>query len=259
MYVGAALVTEAGTGLGGALCAELCAREHRVAGLARRSEDLEETARLAGQLFTGIVYDPADPTAVSRAFRKVRSQIGPVDILINNPVVPPRRDFLDETAESFMAILSVNVIGAMACTREALWDMVERGEGRILNVISSADLDPPPTSSTYTVSEAARRTLTPVLVADLADRFPKIVISDWDPGLVAAGTGLSDGSTLEVAARWGTSLAMMRDPALTGSLWKQDREILPRSSLRQRIAYRLLGRTQVSRRGSRESLGYIPA
>ncbi len=247
MLVGVAVVTGAGLGLGRALSVELSARGCQVVGLARTSADLDATAAASGERFLGISCDVSDPVAVGRAFREVRSRLGPVDILINNAAVYPRRDFLDESPESFMATIGVNLGGVVACTREALNDMVERGEGRILNVTSFAGEAPIPAASAYSVSKGAVHILTRALVADLTDRFPRIVISDWVPGTLATRMGLKDGIPPERAARWGASLALMRDPTLTGTLWELNQEVLPPRSVRRRVLETMLGRSKTSR------------
>lgn len=248
MFVGATVVTGAGHGLGQALCVELCARGCSVAGLGRTMESLTDTAALAGPLFRGIVCDVGQPSSVGCAFQEVRSRIGPIDILINNAAIYPRRDFLEETPQSFMATMSVNLGGVVACTREALSDMVHRGEGRILNIGTFADIAPIPASSAYAVSKGAVRIFTRALVADMADRFPRIVVSDWMPGLLATRMGLPDGIDPAQAAKWGATLALMRDPSLNATAWEKDREVTPPRSLKRRVADRLLGRRQISRR-----------
>ena len=165
----------------------------------------------------------ADPAQVTRAF----ADIGPVTRLINNAALYPRRDFLDETAETFMATIAVNLGGVVACTRAALTGMVDRGQGRILNVSTFADLTPLPASAAYAVGKGAARILTRALIADLGDRFPHIVINDWMPGMLATRMGIAQGLPPETAARWGATLALMDDPTLTGTTWEMDRELPP--------------------------------
>ncbi len=249
MSLEVAVVTGAGLGLGRALSVELCARGCQVAGLARTSADLEATAAASGERFTGIVCDVSDPEAVHEAFRNLRDRLGPVDILMNNAAVYPRRDFLDESAESFMATIGINLGGVVSCTREALSDMIERGQGRIVNVASFAGERPIAAASAYSVSKGAGQIFTRALVADLADRFPRIVITDWVPGPLRTRMGPPEGIAPERAARWGASLALMRDATLTGTLWEMDQEVLPPRPIRRRVLETLLGlKVRASRR-----------
>ena len=231
---GIAVVTGAGSGLGRALAVEL-ARQMPVVGFGRRPDALQETAALAGN-FTPMPVDVADPQAVAEAF----ARIGPVSVLINNAAVYPRRDFLDETGESFARTVQINLGGMVNCSHAALKTMVETGEGRILNVASFADIAPLPASSAYSVSKGAGRILTRALVADLGDRFPDIVITDWLPGMLATGMGIADGLPPETAARWGAKLALWHDASLNGVTFEMDRELLPPQSLKRRLKNKLL-------------------
>lgn len=254
---GIAVVTGAGRGLGQALAVELARRGRVVAGLGRQENGLAETAETVrgfGGTFLAIRADVADPGSVATAFGAIR-KIGPVDILVNNATVHPRRDFLDETMESFMHTVAVNLGGMIGCTREALVDMVRSGSGRILNVTTFADLAPAPTSGAYSVSKGAARIATRALVADLSDRFPGIVINDWVPGLLTTQMGRADGIDTAVAAKWGAELALWLDRSLTGTLWDRDSEVLPPRSLKRRVLDRLLFRKAPSpRRLGLESL-----
>ncbi|MCC5972575.1 MAG: SDR family oxidoreductase [Rubellimicrobium sp.] len=234
-----AVVTGAGSGLGRALAVELCRQGVRVAGLGRREAALQGTAALAGAGFLALPADVADPSGVAAALARVARDLGPVTILVNNAAVYPRRDFLEETPESFMSTVAVNLGGMVACCAAVLPGMVERGEGRILNVSTFADVAPIPLAGAYSVSKGAARILTRALIADLCDRFPRIVINDWMPGVLATDMGLAEGLDPAVAASWGAALALMRDPTLTGTIWERDHELLPPRSLKRRIVDRL--------------------
>lgn len=243
-----AVVTGAGNGLGRALAVELVSRGVRVAGFGRRSEMLEQTRRLAGNMFLSLPVDVADFTSVQKGFDEVSRVWGPVSLLINNAAVYPRRDFLDETPESFMNSVAINLGGVVACSHVALRMMVETGYGRIVNVSTFADLAPVQLSSAYSVSKGAARILTRALVADTSDRFPDIVINDWMPGVLATEMGIAEGLNPSVAARWGVSLALWHDRSLSGTVWERDMEHLPPRSLKRRIKDVLLMRKRQPRR-----------
>ena len=146
-----------------------------------------------------------------------------------------------------MATMQVNFGGTLAATRLALDRFVPTGFGRILNVATFADLHPLPTAAAYSTSKGAARTLTRALKADLADRFPDIVITDWMPGMLATTMGIPDGLPPEVSAKWGAELALWHDPALTGATFEQDREILPPQGLKSKLKDALLLRRRTPR------------
>lgn len=246
MTDGIAVITGAGGGLGRALAHELARGGMAVAGLGRSTHALAETAEGCAGRFHPVIADVADPVQVARAFAEIDA-IGTPTILVNNAAVYPRRDILDETPQSFAETMNTNLGGVVAASHEALTRMIRTGEGRIVNVASMADIAPLPGSAAYSVSKGAARILTRALVADLGDRFPGIVISDWLPGVLATRMGVSEGLAPDVAAKWGARLAMWHDPSLNGTVWEMNRELLPPRGLKGRIKDRLLGRRRFAR------------
>ena len=118
---GCAIVTGAGGGLGRALALEL-AQQMQVAGLGRGMAALEETESLAGGNFLPLQADVSDPVQVAQAFEAARNT-APITLLINNAATYPRRDFLDETAGSFMATVAINLGGIVTWNDgDRTWD-----------------------------------------------------------------------------------------------------------------------------------------
>lgn len=235
---GVAVVTDACGGLGRALCLELAGRGVRVAGLGRQKGRLEQTAQgdTQGRVHT-FVTDVSNAAAVATEFEKIRQELGPPTILIHNATVYPRRDFLDETPESFAQTMNVNLGGCVNCCTAVLPDMVAQGYGRILNVGSFADLHPAPVSAAYSVSKGAMRIFTKALVADLGDRFPDILINDWMLGGVEIA--VEDGLESQISARWGVNLALWHQRDLNGAIFERDTEILPPLSFKRRLFNKL--------------------
>lgn len=240
---GIAIVTGAGSGLGRALAVALCQRGFTVAGLGRRLDRLQGTAEAAGPTFHAHAVDVADAQAVADAFQS----LGPIALLINNAAIYPHRDFLDQPPEIFAETMAINLGGVVNCTHAALQDMAQRGTGRILNVATFADLHPLPASSAYSVSKGAARILTRAVIADIADRWPGIVVSDWMPGMLATSMGIPDGTPPDLSAEWGVKLALMRDPSLTGATFEMNREILPPRGLKGKLKDALLFRKRTPR------------
>ncbi|MGH1412286.1 MAG: SDR family oxidoreductase [Pelagimonas sp.] len=244
---GIAIVTGAGSGLGRALARELVQAGFVVAGLGRRQDALQDTQDGLGENFVPIQMDISDAKAVSQGFMALRQAHGPIAMLINNAAVYPHRDFLDETPESFEKTMQINLGGVVNCSHAALQDMVDRGTGRILNVATFADLRPLPSSSAYSVSKGAARILTRAMIADLGDRFPRIVISDWLPGMLKTDMGIPDGLPPEQAARWGAKLAQMCDPSLSGSIFEMGSELPEPRGLKGKVKDLILMRRQKPR------------
>lgn len=243
-----AVVTGAARGLGRALVTELCARGVRVAGIGRSASSLAPvTEALADQTFLPVVADMADVDAVADAFGQVDAAFGPAEILINNAAVFPHRDILDETPGSFMDTLAINLGGPVAASHEALRRMVKTGEGRIITVTSYAGRRPAPMSAAYAVSKEAARAFHRALYADLGDRFPGIILTDWIPGALNTEMGISNGLDPAQVARWGAALALSRDRSLNGVIFAENREELPEQSLKRRLFEKVTGRARQPR------------
>jgi len=238
---GLAVVTGAGGGLGRALAIALCNKGMQVAGLGRQIDALKGTQDLIeGGQFHPIEVDVANAEKIAEVFDKLQTDIAPVRLLVNNAAVYPRRDILDETADSFMQTVNINLGGVVNCTQAALTQMTKTGVGRILNVSTFADIAPIPASAAYATSKGAARIFSRSCVADLGDRFPGIVITDWMPGMLATSMGIPDGLAPEVSAKWGAALALWDDPTLNGSTFEMDREMLPPRSFKRKIKDKLL-------------------
>lgn len=238
--IGIVVVTGAGRGLGRALALELVQRECTVAGIGLTLNNLISVRHDSSNLgrFLPFKCDVSDPGEVRAVFTAIR-KIGPIAVLINNAAVYPRRLLMDETTETFMKSVAVNLGGSLSCSLCALEDMKHRGRGRILNVSTFADGSPLPGSGAYSVSKGAARILTRAMIADICEQYPEIVINDWVPGRLATSMGTADGLDPVIAAKWGAALALSSDPSLTGSVWERNTEVLPPRSLRRRALDKL--------------------
>ncbi|MEC3861312.1 SDR family NAD(P)-dependent oxidoreductase [Mesobacterium sp. TK19101] len=245
---GCVVLTGAGSGLGRAMAVALTARGFTVFGFGRTPGALREThAQCHGGAFYPVAQDVADSVSVAEEIDRIEADHGPIALLINNAATYPKVDFLEASASDFMAVVNTNLGGMVNCSHAVLRHMAERGRGRVLNVATFADLNPLPTSSAYSVSKGAARILTRALVADLGDRFPDIVIGDWMPGMLKTRMGIPDGLPPEVSAEWGVALALWADPALNGTTFEQNTEVLPPIGLKGKIKALLTGKRRKPR------------
>lgn len=144
-----ALVTGAGQGVGRRIAIDLAAQGCRVGVndlFPDRAQAVAAEIREAGHQAIELPADICDPKIVSSMFRRLREAFGPVDILVNNAGVPPalrepgaqRSFFADTTVEEQHAMVALNVHGTLYCCREALQDMRDRRQGRIVSIVSEA-------------------------------------------------------------------------------------------------------------------------
>jgi len=95
------------------------------------------------------VCDVTDEGQVTAFFER----IGRVDVLVNNAGVAWSTPLRRTTLEDWRSHLEVNATGAFLCTRAVVGDMIERGDGRIVTVASTAGL----AGARYTAAYAASK------------------------------------------------------------------------------------------------------
>lgn len=132
-----AVVTGAGQGIGAAIARALAARGVRLSLLGRRLAPLQALAAELPQA-AAIVADVTDPDALARAFAAARERHGPVSILVNNAGQAESAPFGKTSRALWQRMLDVNLSGSFHCMQQALPDMLAAGQGRIVNIASTA-------------------------------------------------------------------------------------------------------------------------
>jgi 3-oxoacyl-[acyl-carrier protein] reductase len=134
-----AVVTGGARGIGEAIVAELAATGHRVAvvdvnakAVARtRDSDLARSGHVIP-----LELSITDRAAVERELGALQRDHGPVGVLVNNAGMTLPATFLDQTDEDWDRILAVNLTGAFIMAQVAARQMVEHGNGAIVNISS---------------------------------------------------------------------------------------------------------------------------
>ncbi len=158
-----AVVTGGASGMGEATCHELGRRGHRVAVLdlnAEAAQRVAENLRADGVEALGIAADVSDRASVEDAFAKVRSEFGPVHILVTSAGVVDFAAFTDITAEAWQRLIDVNLTGTFHCCQVAVPDMLAAGWGRIVMISSSSAQRGSPGMAHYAASKGALLSLT---------------------------------------------------------------------------------------------------
>ncbi len=132
-----ALVTGGVRGIGLAICERLVARGALVA--AGFSRDAEAAARFAERHGEAVSVHRGDigvPADCERVVDEVVERRGRLDILVNNAGLNVDRTVRRMSAEEWDRVLQVNLSGAFYMSHAALPHMIERGQGRIINISS---------------------------------------------------------------------------------------------------------------------------
>ena len=146
-------MTGAGRGIGLAIATALARDGWRVA-LADVDGTAAESA--AGQLSgdcLGFSVDVRTQSSVADLVRSVESELGPIDLLVNNAGVMWVGPFDQEPEVASHRMLEVNLIGVINGFRVVAPLMRERGRGHILTIASAASRLAPPGEATYAASK----------------------------------------------------------------------------------------------------------
>ena len=165
-----ALVTGGGRGIGAAVARRLAAEGAAVAVAARTEEEISTVAekiQASGAPALAVKIDVTDEESVAAGIDRVREDLGPVTILINNAGTPgiPLPVAATEP-DSWRQSFEVNVTGAFLCARQVLPEMAAQNWGRIVNVSSAAARHPVGGMAAYSASKAALDQLTRVLALE---------------------------------------------------------------------------------------------
>jgi hypothetical protein len=239
-----ALVTGASSGIGVALARELAAAGVNLILTARRVDRLQSVAtELAAEFSIEVRVLPADlnqRAAAEELFAATEGAGLSVDILINNAGLGQYGRFLDGKLDQELSIVEVNCTSVVHLTRLFVPKMVERKQGWVLVLASTASFQPVPYMATYAASKAFDRFFAEALAAEV-ERYG-VRVTALCPGptqsefFLVAGSRELDRSTkkqptvevarIGIAALYGGRRAVI--PYLGGKLMTVMQRLLPR-------------------------------
>jgi NAD(P)-dependent dehydrogenase (short-subunit alcohol dehydrogenase family) len=216
-----AVIAGVGPGLGASLARKFAKEGCRIALLARSPDFVEalcQELRGRGTQTVAIPTDISEADQVTTAFRRIREQLGSVDVLINNASAggPFAQSFVQIDAASFARGWQVGVLGAFLCSQAVVPDMLRKGRGCIL--FTGATSSVRGASITFSSAKFALRGLAQSLAREL-----------WPKGIHVAHAiidGVIRESEIELGADDGTAEPLMNPAAIAEAYWglvRQDR------------------------------------
>ncbi len=166
-----AVVTGGASGMGEAICHELGARGHKVGVLdinGQAAHRVSEELQAKGWSALGIAADVSDRAAVEEAFAKIRSELGPVHVLVTSAGAVDFAPFTEISAQAWDRLIAVNLTGTFHCCQVAVPDMVEANWGRIVMISSSSAQRGSPGMAHYAASKGGLMSLTRSLAREYA-------------------------------------------------------------------------------------------
>ncbi len=167
-----ALVTGGSRGIGRAIALVLAHAGAAVAvnyrERAQEAAAVVEAIHASGRLATAICADVSVRQSVVDMIARIESELGPIDVLVNNAGTATVRGLDDLDEAEFDRTLAVNLKSAFLCTQAVLPGMRVRRWGRIVNVSSAAARGPGVVGVHYNAAKAGLEGLTRGYAARLA-------------------------------------------------------------------------------------------
>jgi NAD(P)-dependent dehydrogenase (short-subunit alcohol dehydrogenase family) len=162
------LITAGASGIGECLARAFGREGSRVHICDTNAQALEQMLVANRGTITGTIADVSDPEAVDRLFDDVRSELGGLDVLINNAGIEgPIGPVEDVSPEAWRRTIAVNLDGQFLCARNAVPLLKSAGGGSIINMSSTAGLGGCANRAAYVASKWAIIGLTKTLAMEL--------------------------------------------------------------------------------------------
>jgi 3-oxoacyl-[acyl-carrier protein] reductase len=178
-----AVVTGGSRGIGRVLAQRLARDGARVVVTARSAEGAEAcAAELAGEGHLGVACDVSDRAAVDALVKRVETELGAIDVLVNNAGVTADNILVRLGDDDWDRVLDTNLRGAFLMTRAVARGMMKRRAGRIINVTSVVGLTGNRGQVNYAASKAGLVGLTKSVAKELASR--NVLCNAVAPGFI---------------------------------------------------------------------------
>jgi len=242
-----ALVTGANKGIGLQIAKDLAAHGFTVLVGSRNLEKGESAAKSVGAEARALQLDVTNQDSISAAAERIRSELGRLDVLVNNAGIShagqPGRTLKEvgksgrpsvASLDEVRAVFEINVFGVIAVTQAMLPLLREAPAARIVNVSSgsgSLTLNADPTNShremfgaVYSPSKTALNAITLAFAIELESTGIKV--NAVCPGFTATDLNNFEGKgTVEQAALYPVRLAMLGEDGPTGTFSNERRQL----------------------------------
>lgn len=189
-----AIITGAGKGIGRATALALAKEGVSLGLVARTQHDLEQVAEAVKEYDVDVsiaTADISDNQQVEQAVGQIFSELGSIDILINNAGIAKFGGFLELSVEEWERIIRVNLFGMYYVTRAVLPRLIEQKSGDIINISSTAGERGGPVTSAYSASKFGVMGLTESLAMEA--RQHNIRVTAMTPSTVVTDLAIDEG------------------------------------------------------------------
>jgi acetoacetyl-CoA reductase len=181
-----ALVTGGMGGLGEAICIKLAALGHKVVTTHSpgntKAADWLETMGKQGFSFRAYPCDVADWDSAVACAKKVSTEIGPIDVLVNNAGITRDTTFKKMDKASWDAVIKTNLDSCFNMTKQVCDGMVDRGWGRIINISSVNGQKGAFGQTNYSAAKAGMHGFSKALALEVARKG--VTVNTISPGYI---------------------------------------------------------------------------
>ncbi|MBW1637378.1 MAG: 3-oxoacyl-[acyl-carrier-protein] reductase [Deltaproteobacteria bacterium] len=181
-----ALVTGGSRGIGRAICLKLAEMGALVyINYVSRPEAALETQRLIeenGGRARSVGFDVSDSTAVTEAVKKIVSEVGPIEVLVNNAGIT-RDGLMARMKESdWDEVIDTNLKGVFLCSKVVSRGMMKKKWGRVVNISSVSGFAGNAGQVNYAAAKAGLTGLTKAMAREYGSR--NITVNSVAPGYI---------------------------------------------------------------------------
>lgn len=133
-------------------------------------------------------FNVTDEQDVDRGITEIEKNVGPVDILVNNAGIIKRIPILQMPVEDFRQVIEVDLVAVMIVSKRVVPGMIEKRQGKIINMCSMMSVYGRNTVSAYASAKGGLKLLTQNMTCEWAKY--NIQINGIGPGyIVTSQTG----------------------------------------------------------------------
>lgn len=158
-----ALVTGATYGIGFELASALAKAGATIVFNDLRQESVDKgiaAYQAAGIDAHGYVFDVTDEVAVQTSIKQIETEVGTIDILINNAGIIKRIPMIEMSAADFRQVVDVDLNAPFIVAKTVIPGMIAKGGGKIINICSMMSELGRETVSAYAAAKGGLKMLT---------------------------------------------------------------------------------------------------
>ena len=182
-----AIVTGAARGIGKAIALKFAAEGANIAFtdlvIDENAENTAKELEAMGVKAKGYASNAANFEDTAKVVEEIHKDFGRIDILVNNAGLMKRVPMIEMSHADFMRVIDVHVGGAFNCSKAVLPDMMEKREGKIINICSMMSELGRETVSAYAAAKGGLKMLTKNIASEYGEY--NIQCNGIGPGYIA--------------------------------------------------------------------------